>query len=562
MYYAADLETTTDPLDCRVWAWATCEIGNPENVSIGNRLEDLIDSMTGKQNNRLYFHNLKFDGMFIIDYLFRTGFVHVPTRAELKPRTFCTLISDKGQFYTMTICFNKKGHHTDKVDIYDSLKILPLSVDQIARAFDLPISKQSIDYDLYREPGYVLTEIDRSYITADVSIMAQALAVLFDQGLDKMTLGSNAMTDFKSVFGVLKFRRVFPVPPYDAELRPSYKGGYAYLQPQYKDREVAAGIVLDVNSLYPDVMFHQPLPYGEGLPFKGKYKTSKLYPLYVQNLRCHFQLKPGFLPTIQLKHNGAFQPTEYISSNNGEDVPLCLTSVDLDLFFQHYDVYNIEYQGGWKFHAASGLFREYINKWLKIKTESKTAGNLGMYQISKWMLNSLYGKFALNPKVKSKYPVFTENHVGFITGPQEYRQPVYIPVGTFITAWARYKTISSAQSLYHRFIYADTDSMHLEGVEIPENLEISKTKLGAWKLEKTFVRARYIRAKSYMELDENGNLPDGEKWDIVVAGLPRRCHDQVTPDNFKAGSVYTGKLKPHIVPGGVVLQDIDFTIKA
>lgn len=561
MYYAADLETTTDPQDCRVWAWAICEIGNQENITIGSNIDGLLEMMRGKENHRLYFHNLKFDGIFLIDYLFRAGFVHVKSRAELVAQSFSSLISDKGQFYTISICFNKKGHHTDKVDIYDSLKILPLSVDAIAKAFNLPISKLEIDYNQYRAPDHQITEHEKEYISADVRIMSAALSVLFDQGLDRMTLGSNAMKDYQSVLGVLKFRRVFPIPPYDAELRPSYKGGYAYLQPRYKEKEIAAGIVLDVNSLYPDVMYHQPLPYGEGLPFKGKYKASKLYPLYVQNLRCHFQLKPGFLPTIQLKHNGAFQPTEYISSNNGEDVPLCLTSVDLELFFKHYDVFNIEYQGGWKFHAANGMFRDYINKWLKIKTDSKTAGNMGMYQIAKWMLNSLYGKFALNPKVKSKYPVFTDNHVTFITGPQEYRQPVYIPVGTFITAWARYKTISAAQGLYSRFMYADTDSLHLEGTELPAELEISNTKLGAWKLEKTFVKAKYIRAKSYMELDENGNLPDGEKWDIVVAGLPRRCHNQVTPENFKAGSVYTGKLKPHIVPGGVVLADVDFTIK-
>lgn len=29
--YTADFETTTDPNDCRVWAYGICEIGNTDN---------------------------------------------------------------------------------------------------------------------------------------------------------------------------------------------------------------------------------------------------------------------------------------------------------------------------------------------------------------------------------------------------------------------------------------------------------------------------------------------------------------------------------------------------
>ena len=34
--YTADFETTTDHLDCRVWAYGICEIGNPDNFIYGN----------------------------------------------------------------------------------------------------------------------------------------------------------------------------------------------------------------------------------------------------------------------------------------------------------------------------------------------------------------------------------------------------------------------------------------------------------------------------------------------------------------------------------------------
>jgi hypothetical protein len=119
---------------------------------------------------------------------------------------------------------------------------------------------------------------------------------------------------------------------------------------------------------------------------------------------CQFELKPDHIPTVQLKNNLAFIPTEYLTTSGDEDVTMCMTSIDLELFFAHYDVYNIEYHSGWKFKSTIGLFTEYIDKWTVIKIQSKHDGNKAMYLLAKLMLNALYGKFALNPNVQSKFP--------------------------------------------------------------------------------------------------------------------------------------------------------------
>ena len=42
-YYTADFETTTDPNDCRVWAYCLCDIDDIENVIYGNSIEKFID---------------------------------------------------------------------------------------------------------------------------------------------------------------------------------------------------------------------------------------------------------------------------------------------------------------------------------------------------------------------------------------------------------------------------------------------------------------------------------------------------------------------------------------
>ena len=554
MLFTADFETTTDPLDCRVWACGICSIDETHSFKYGNSLEWFIEFAKNNTDSTFYFHNLKFDGEFILCYLFEHGYKHVTDRKKLKTKTFTTLISDKGQFYSLEICFNKNEYKTEKITIYDSLKILPFSVEAIAKGFNLPISKLEIDYEEKREIGHILTQQEIDYLRNDVEIMSRALLTLFNQDLRQMTQGSNALYDYKKIVGKKNFSKWFPIPDYDFDVRQSYKGGFTYCDPRRQGQDIGEGIVLDVNSLYPAVMYDRPLPYGEGIFFEGKYEPDKLYNLYVQMFTCQFELKENYIPTIQLKNNLSFMPTAYLSSSEDEEVTMCLTSVDLDLFFEHYHVYNITYHSGWKFKSTTGLFKEYIDKWNAVKMESTLNGNKAMRTLAKLMLNALYGKFALNPNVQSKIPYYDNGLIKYTLGDKETRNPIYIPVGTFITAWARHKTITSAQKVYDRFLYADTDSLHLIGTEIPKGIEVDPVKLGAWKHESTFTRARFVRQKTYIE-EIDGEL------NITCAGMPSRCYKNVTWNNFIAGSSFEGKLQFTHVQGGIVLKDIDFTIK-
>ena len=138
----------------------------------------------------------------------------------------------------------------------------------------------------------------------------------------------------------------------------------------------------------------------------------------------------------------------------------------------------------------------------------------------------------------------------------EEREPVYLPVGVFITSYARFKTITAAQSVYDRFAYADTDSIHLVGTEIPSTIEVDDVELGAWKHESTFWQAKFLRAKCYIEYEEGSDRPT-----VHVAGMPTACHKHVTMDNFDFGSVYEGKLYTKRVNGGIVLVEGDIEIR-
>ena len=396
--YTADFETSTESWlskdsETRVWAYAICEIGNPDNFIYGNNIEDFFKwcFRDKRKNDTLYFHNLRFDGEYIFYYLLTHGYEVVKDKKEARDKTFICLISDTGQFYSIEI-YEKAGKYPNKVTIYDSLKILNFSVEQIAKDFSLPIRKLELDYNTYREVGHILTEHEIDYIRCDVEIMARALDIMFKEKLTKMTIGSDALHSFKSM--VSSFDLYFPVLPYDVDagIRESYKGGFTYLNPIYKEADIKRDIiVVDSNSMHPSHMMNDWMPIGEPKYFEGKYENDLLYPLFIQRLSCSFKIKEGKIPSIQLKHTLGFMPTEYIEDTNGDIVTLTLTSVDYELFFMQYDVSDITYHDGFKFKRLKGIFTNYINYWTKEKIQAKKEGNGALYRIAKLMLNSLYG---------------------------------------------------------------------------------------------------------------------------------------------------------------------------
>lgn len=559
----ADFETTTERDDCRIWSWFMVELGGTTPLW-GIDMPSFFDELS-RGDSIVYFHNLKFDGMFILDALFRMGFEH--TQFQLTPKKFESLIDRMGKFYSIKIMW-ENGATTE---LRDSMKKLPFSVEAIAPAFGLEMAKGSIDYTKHRPVGYMpdLNELD--YGKKDVLIVSDAMKSLFDQGMKKLTSGSDALNEFKKITGTKHFQRIFPVlnADLDKEIRLAYRGGYTYADPRYQRRRVGAGKVYDVNSLYPSVMYDRLLPYGMPHYVEGLPKATKTRPLFIVSVTFTAKIRPGFLPIIQLKGMGMFNPAEYLEEIS-EPVTLSFTNIDLELIMKHYDMDIISFNGGWTFAAAKGLFTKFIDKWSKVKNESEGA----LKQIAKLQLNSLYGKFASNPNVTPKIPTFNheKNIVQLKIGDEDERDPVYTPMGVFITSYARQVMIRSAQANYPHFAYCDTDSMHLLTLDPPTGVEVHHNKLGAWKCEGEFDEAFYMRSKAYMEhmvADGKGNPIDdvtdvhgnNEAWSVHIAGVPRDIAKHMRFEDLEPGRVLNGKLQPETVPGGVVLKEVDFTLK-
>lgn len=589
--FMSDFETTVfeGQTSTEVWAAAIVEL-NTEKVLVFHSLPDWFDyilMIAEEYNVVTYFHNLKFDGEFILTYLlkskeFKVAYQNGPNgigdgdfvkRKEMKSGTFSYSISDRGQWYSITI---KLGYHF--IDIRDSLKLLPLTVEKIGKSFGTKHKKLTMEYSGKRYAGCEITDEEKEYIKNDVLVVKEALEIMFEQGHNKTTIGSCCLAEYKKTcyFDAKYWDEYFPDLyaqefPKDADgnfeydfgaynigeyIRQSYHGGWCYLVEGKERRLFHDGITADVNSLYPSMMHSESgniYPVGSPTFWIGNYipqQATDPDSYYFIRIKTEFKIKPGYLPCIQIKNNFCYPGTEWLTTSDIKDadgnyhntvedpdgtvhrtyVYLTLTMTDYALIKEHYELYNEEILDGCYFKARRGIFDFYIDKYKKIKIESTGARR----EVAKLFLNNLYGKMAANTDSSFKYAyIGDDDSIHFYQIPQYKKKPGYIPIGSAITSYARNFTIRAAQKNYHGvgkpgFIYADTDSIHCDlSPEQLKDIKVDPVNFCCWKLESSWDTALFVRQKTYIEhiVAENLEPIKHPYYSVKCAGMPQRCKE-------------------------------------
>lgn len=599
----ADFETTAIKIDenssksiseqlqgkeTRVWAWGFVSIDNTEYFKYGDNIKDFINLISCyKSPTDIYIHNLKFDGEFIIDYLLRNGYRFIDEgnqdiKRELYLNDFTAIRNSNNEVYSIKICTmyqtDDNGELRKKVEVrfLDSYKIIPLKVEEMPKAFGLDIEKLEIEYHEGENQDYSLTEENINYLRNDCIIPAKSLKIFLDRGYTKMTIGSNAMYDYKKTIGRHNFDYMFPSLDIidnrtglsiDAYCRESYKGGVVQVNNKFRGKTVENARSFDINSLYPYCARNCLMPCLEPEYYVGEYKDDPEYPLWIGRIKFMFSVKENHVPTIQLKKGGfrGNNEVEFLENSkvNGhwDFVILTVTNVDWELIKEQYNVYNVEFIDGYKFKGSNKLFTTYVDKWNAEKMSCKEIGDKGGYKLAKLFMNAFTGKFGTKPYWQNMKPKLDEDGiVKWNLGEEFFHGSVYVPVSSFITAYGRAKLIRILQANYDNWLYCDTDSIKVLGDELKGEVEISPTKLGAWKDEGKILRARYLRVKAYIE--EKVDESTGEITNkVVCSSMPKRLHDQVTFENFEIGACYKGKLVPYTIKGGRVLVDRSFELK-
>lgn len=554
MEYFADFETNNNPDDCHVWGYGVVNMEQIEqSFCYGTSISEFMSIVCSGIYPKCYFHNLNFDGAFIMHYLFDNGFIHT-TDKKMKKKQFKAVIGEDRQIYSIKV---KWGAAKSSVTTFlDSAKILISSIEELGELIGEE-TKGKIDYNKNRPKGYEPTFDEIDYIYRDVAIGAKAIKKAKEMGIDRMTIGSSAMESFKLSIGKKKYDYYFPVIPVEIDtfIRDAYKGGFNYLSPNFVNKEVGEGIVLDFNGIYPYHLKNRPMPVGFPKRFEHKYHKNDDYPLFFQRFTAIFRLKEGGLPFIRIANDLRFNASANIETTNGEEVTLTLAAPDFELFVENYDIDAIIYEGGYMFRAETGIFDKYVDKWEKEKELCTKNGNKVGRKLAKRMNNSLGGKFGTHRGLINRVPMRDDRkNLYYMEQTAIEQDKGYVPVAAYMNSWARFTEINTALSVKERLIYTDTDSLHLTGTEIPTHIPIDQGKAGYWKVERVFSRAKFLKRKCYIE-EENGEVK------VTITGMPSRIHNQVTFENFRPGVLYRGKLTSEHVPGGVVLTETPFWIK-
>lgn len=562
--YVADFETITRDGKEFVWLFDICNLNNLEH-RVGTNIEDFIKFIDNLEYaSRVYFHNLKFDGSFLIDYFLKNGYeLSKDDNRRIKKNTFTLLVTEFGQFFKITY----KNKYGKQIELIDSLKVLQLSVDKLAKDFKLPILKGSIDYNKKRDEDYIPSEIEVEYVKNDTEIVARCLQIFIEQGHDKLTLSSCAFSEYKNIIGCNKYTNWFGVwekkcdLTLDAEIREAYRGGFCQPNVNFINKTIKSPVWYnDVNSLYPFVMSTYDLPYGEPIAFDDKYIFDKEFPYYVQKIKVNMCLREKGIPCILNKSKGV--DCNYIvdtqeNTSCGSLIELTLTNFDLELMFENYEIFDIKYCGGYKFRVRNDMFIDYINKFYEMKETATIEGNGALRCIAKLFLNSLYGKFGQNPVRRRKLPyIDLENKVKFYKTEKTISKKFnYLPVAVFITALARYKVINDIMKIgIDNWVYTDTDSI-LSLTPFPSEM-VDNKKLGKYKVEQIFKKCRVLGAKTYYGINTRNQIT------AKACGCNKKALENFPLGKFNFGeTVRNGRTTLKTVEGGKKIDFADFTFR-
>ena len=546
-WFVADFETTSYNYYLqngytKVWLYAICD-SNAEMHDIGYSIEEFMKTIKKMYGKTIYFHNLKFDGEFIISWLLDNGYEYHDDLKEVN-RGFSILVGEMGEFYCIDIKFTKNK----LVHFRDSLKVLPFKVSKIAKDFNLPIQKEEIDYD-----NYDITPEKISYITNDVRIVAMALSQLKAEGMTKMTTASCAYNQYVGMRSIEYMNRTFPEldSTFLSEWRAAYRGGRSQVNPYYKSKIVKNVKRYDINSMYPSIMFREKLPYGN--PIEITEMDSAYFELY--HMYIEFSLKKGHLPTL-LKKSGLYTTDDsyYIESDGVEE--LWISSIDYKLLQRHYNIYSMEIIKMYGFRCSSVMFSDYVNKWYSKKSIDTGAKKI----VDKFMLNCLYGKFGSNHEGYHRIPyIDEEGRVKYGKSEIEQMKKYYLPLAIAITSYAHLYIDDGIEATgIENFIYCDTDSVHTLG-ELPNKM-VDNFEIGKFKLEAIEKQAKYVRQKTYITLEN-------DKIHITCAGMTDKMKEDAIKEygmklfeEFRVGFTMSGKLLPKHVKGGIVLYETTFQI--
>lgn len=445
--------------------------------------EFLLKKIKKYSKYRIYAHyGGSYDFLFLIEYFAQNGY------------KLNILYNNSNVFY-FSIEKNKRY-----LKFYDSYAILPLSLYELTRYFE--VNYQKLDLD--REKIYEIYQKDRElvlkYLMHDVMGLYQVLVKFYNivselGGEVRKTLASTS-------FSILKHyleKKNIKYPTIDSpKFRQCYYGGRVEVFIRYGKNLY----YYDFNSLYPYVMSKFEYPISKPLKEKPEYALD----YDTGYVLAKVKVKDCDIPPLPLKINDKliFPIGEFTS---WFILPEFKYAIENELLedYKIFELYVFE---------SDRIFDEFIKDLYNKRLEAKQKGNKALDLIYKLLMNSSYGKFGEKTE-KERIKLLSENEHDLLFEAQLYHDSglvklkekirlkhVNVAIASHITAYAR---ITLLDKMYHilnkgyNVWYCDTDSI------VTDLKMCSSNKLGELKLEYEIEEAVFLLPKVYALKLKNGH---------------------------------------------------------
>lgn len=564
MILYGDFETSTELVNGKVNCYLWGLVSNDNVIrEYGINLDSFFNYIfTLPEAPVIYFHNISWDGTFIVHHLLDKGFVFVENLTHKSKNNSFTWIAD----YNTNIYSIKIKTRYGIITFLDSLKLLVSSVDNLGKALNLP--KLEIDYDKYTSfdnKADVPQELI-DYLFRDIDIVKEFMKNFSTKVKEvKTTLASTMYNEFQSFYGRTNFINDFGNPngsysPLTLDqwkhIKKSYNGGFTAIAPRFVEQDLKGinGYSYDWNSMYPSVMLNYRIPYGKPTNFKVEDTDLELLEIRIFSAVKTDEYLPNTLPN----EAQALFIGKYVERLT--DTTIVMWKDEFNEILKMYDIRY--YVISTMYFRSKYVFKEFIEQ---IKSEKINAKDAVDRFIAKIKQNSLYGKFGQSIERVSKILTLDKEHL--LSGKrygskQEWvetkkttitKSISYIAIASYITSVSRTLLFRAMIANRENFIYCDTDSLYLLN-EI-KGVKIDDKEYGALKLEHKFDRFKALKLKCYMLNDIESGLM------VKVAGLPQEAQKQLNFDNFYRGyKLENSKLQKKHNIGGLILENIDYTL--
>lgn len=418
----------------------------------------------------------------------------------------------------------KMGIHT----LRDSYAILPVPLSAHA--------KDEFDYSKMKRSQREKNRADiLHYLASDCENLYSFVMKFIDRFGLKLTAASMAYGELKKISPQVQTGEFF-----DDKFRAFYFGGRV----ECFEKGIIKGNfnVYDVNSMYPHVMRDCDHPDGaEYVATPTKPDSRGFLPGRLHGLVYFAEIEAVSFGALPVREKTGL---DFPNSKSPREFFAC--SHEIQAGIETGKLSRIKYKRLFYFKKIQ-RFSEFVDTYYAERLEAKKAGDKSRDLLTKLVLNSSYGKFAMNPREFFDYQI--------IDGHEKGEGELYADYGDF-TIWrspapvSRFNNVAVAASITsaaravlmraiakaERPIYCDTDSIICAALDLSHDSK----KLGAWKHEATATVAGIAGKKMYALFDGAGECVKLASKGVRLSGddIMRLCAGETI--NYKKESPALG----------------------